>query len=60
MASVVQVLRILVRHKTDALRKLNDQKNVAGSEVTDEQIQQATEELNKMKQQALLLGVSDF
>jgi hypothetical protein len=60
MASVVQVMRILVRHKTDALRKLNDQKNVAGSEVTDEQIQQATEELNKMKQQALLLGVSDF
>jgi hypothetical protein len=59
MASVAQVMRILIRHKTEALRKLNDQRNASGSGVTDQQIQRATDELNKMKQQALLLGVSD-
>jgi hypothetical protein len=60
MASVAQVMRILIRHKADALRKLNEQKNAPGSGVTDQQIQQATEELNKMKQQTRGLGISDF
>ncbi len=57
MANVAEAIRLLVRDKTDALQKLKAQKDAPDSGITDEQIQQATEELNKMKQQARGLGI---
>lgn len=59
LASVAEVMRILVKQKDEACRKLIEQKNSSGG-VTDQQIQQATDELNKMKEEARRLGLTNI
>ncbi|HLV85424.1 MAG TPA: hypothetical protein VKV39_00500 [Candidatus Sulfotelmatobacter sp.] len=55
--SVAEVMQLLIRRKAEARRKMLEQKNDPNSGVTDQQIQDATLELSKMKQEAQRLGI---
>jgi hypothetical protein len=58
LASIAEVMKVVVQRKTEARQKLIQQRNLAGSGVTDQQIQQATDDLNQIKEQARRVGVS--
>jgi hypothetical protein len=58
LANVGEVMKVVIQRKADALRKLIQQKDVAGSGVTDDQIQKATEELNQLKEQGRRMGIT--
>lgn len=58
LASIAEVMKVVIQRKADARLKLLQQKDVPGSGVTDQQIQQATDDLNQVKEQARRLGIS--
>jgi hypothetical protein len=58
LASVGEVMKVVIQRKSDARLKLMQQKDNPGSGVTDQQIQQATDDLNQLRDQARRLGVS--
>jgi hypothetical protein len=51
-------MKVVIQRKSDARLKLMQQKDDPGSGVTDQQIQQATDDLNQLRDQARRLGVS--
>ena len=57
MATVAQVLRVMIQRKTESRLKLVQQKAASGGGVTEDQIQKATDDLNKLKEAARSLGV---
>jgi hypothetical protein len=57
MSVVSDVIRVLLKRKIEDRDKLMMQKD-AGGDVSDQQIQQATNELNKMKEEARMFGVT--
>jgi hypothetical protein len=58
LASVGEVMKVVVERKADARSQLIQQKDAPGSGVTDQHIQQATDDLNQIKEQARRLGIS--
>jgi hypothetical protein len=58
LANVGEVMKVVIQRKAESLRKLIQQKAIPGSGVTDDQIQQATDDLNKLKEQGRRMGVS--
>jgi hypothetical protein len=58
LASVGGVMKVVIQRKSDARLKLMQQEDDPGSGVTDQQIQQATDDLNQLRDQARRLGVS--
>jgi hypothetical protein len=57
MSVVGEVIRVLLKRKTEDRDKLIRQKT-SGDDVSDQQIQQATDELNKMKEEARIFGIT--
>lgn len=58
LASVGEVMKVVIQRKAESLRKLIQQKAIPGSGVTDDQIQQATDDLNQLREQGRRMGVS--
>jgi hypothetical protein len=58
LANVGEVMKVVIQRKAESLRKLIQQKAIPGSGVTDDQIQQATDDLNQLKEQGRRMGVS--
>jgi hypothetical protein len=58
MATVAQVLKVMIQRKTEASLKLVHQKAASVGDVTDEQIKKATETLTKLKDAARSLGIT--
>ena len=58
LANVGAVMKVVIQRKAESLRKLTQQKAIPGSGVTDDQIQQAMDDLNQLKEQGRRMGVS--
>jgi hypothetical protein len=58
LVSVSEVMKVAIQRKGESLRKLIQQKAIPGSGVTDDQIQQATDDLSQLKEQGRRMGLS--
>jgi hypothetical protein len=57
LANVGEVMKVVIQRKAESLRKLIHQK-ASGGGVTDDQIQQATDDLNQLREQGRRMGIS--
>ncbi len=58
LVSVSEVMKVVIQRKGESLRKLIQQKAISCSGVTDDQIQQATDDLSQLKEQGRRMGLS--